>query len=148
MIQAEWTRLVSTAYQFVIKGKFAYDRLHYTSRKTVDFLGEEVTYNPQFDNVYDQQEGYLSVAHSLAITPYWKVDGATDVQYNKLNASRLGQGSPFTFPERYSFFTAVSTTLTIGALKAQAAILGTFTKEKVQYNEQAPNRSFVTPSVF
>ena len=148
LLQAEWKRKVNAHYQFVVKGKFAYDQLHYTSRKTVDFQGEEVTYNPQFDNVYEQQEWYVSAAHSLFLKPHWTVDLATDVQYNTLQASRLGQGSPFSFPERYSLYTSLSTTVHIGSFKAQAAVLGTFTQEKVKYNYQAPDRSFFTPSIF
>ncbi|MGG5505802.1 MULTISPECIES: TonB-dependent receptor [unclassified Myroides] len=148
MLQGEWKRTVSPYYQFVLKGKFAYDQLHYKSRKTVDFDGDEVTYNPQFDNTYEQQEWYVSAAHSLSLKPYWMVDWATDIQYNKLNASRVGQESLFSFPERYTFYTALSTRVTIGPLKAQAAILGTFTKEKVRYNYQAPDRTIFTPSVF
>lgn len=148
LMQGEWTRWVSPAYQFVVKGKFAYDQLHYTSRKTVDFEGEEVTYNPQFDNTFHQQDWYLSAVHAITLTPYWKVALATDGQYTKLRATRLGQGSPFSDPERYAVYTALSTTVTQGAFKAQATVLGSFTKEKVRYNVQAPDRSFVTPSIF
>jgi len=36
MVQAEWTRVVSPHYQFMLKGKFAYDLMQYQSRKTVD----------------------------------------------------------------------------------------------------------------
>jgi len=60
MVQAEWTRVVSPHYQFMLKGKFAYDLMQYQSRKTVDFEGEEVTYNPQFDNTFYQQDWYVS----------------------------------------------------------------------------------------
>ncbi|MDM1406296.1 TonB-dependent receptor plug domain-containing protein [Myroides sp. DF42-4-2] len=148
LMQAEWTSSVSPAYQFIVKGKFAYDQLHYTSRKTVDFEGEEVTYNPQFDNTYHQQEWYLSAAHAVALTPSWKVALATDAQYNIVRATRLGQGSPFSDPERYSFYSALSTTYTHGAFKAQAAVLGSFIKENAQYHAPATDRSFITPSVF
>ncbi|MGS4346320.1 TonB-dependent receptor [Myroides odoratus] len=148
MIQGEWKRQVSPFYQWMIKGKFAYDQLHYTARRTVDFQGEEVTYNPQFDNTYNQQEWYLSASHLFALTPFWTISLATDLQYNKLNATRLGQETPFAFPERYAFYTVLSTSVDFGALKAQANILGTFTAEKVQTGYQAPNRSLFTPSVF
>ncbi|WP_413511250.1 TonB-dependent receptor [Myroides odoratus] len=147
-IQGEWTRLVSASYQFLLKGKFAYDKMHYKSRKTVDFQGEEVTYNPQFDNTYCQQDWYVSAAHLFALSPIWKISLATDLQYAKLNATRLGQGTPFSYPERYTFYTALSTHLDLGAFKAQASVLGTFTNEKVKYNYQAPNRSLFTPSLF
>lgn len=148
VIQGEWKRKVSPLYQWMIKGKFAYDQLHYKSRKTVGFQGDEVTYNPQFDNTYHQQEWYVSAAHLFAITPSWQISLATDLQYNKLNATRLGQETLFSFPERYAFYTVLSTSLDLGKLKVQANLLGTFTDEKVKYNYQAPNRTFFTPSVF
>ncbi|WP_410878254.1 TonB-dependent receptor [Myroides sp. DW712] len=148
MVQGEWKRQVSPFYHWMIKGKFAYDQLHYTSRKTVDFQGEEVTYNPQFDNTYNQQEWYLSASHLFTLTSCWNVSLATDVQYNKLNATRVGQETPFAFPERYAFYTVLSTSIDLGAFKAQANILGTFTKERVKTGYQAPNRFLFTPSVF
>lgn len=147
MVQGEWKRQVSPFYQWMVKGKFAFDQLHYVSRKTVDFQGEEVTYNPQFDNTYNQQEWYLSGTHLFALTPFWTISLATDIQYNKLNVTRLGQETPFAFPERYAFYTVLSTSVDFGALKAQANILGTFTQEKVKTGYQAPNRSLFTPSV-
>ncbi|WP_158961696.1 TonB-dependent receptor [Myroides fluvii] len=148
MVQGEWKRVVSPLYQWMVKGKFAYDQLHYESRKTVGFQGEEVTYNPQFDNTYHQQEWYLSASHLFTLAPFWSVSLATDVQYNKLNATRLGQEALFTYPERYTFYTVLSTSVGVGRFKAQANLLGTFTAEKVRYNYQAPNRSLFTPSVF
>ncbi|MEC4112584.1 TonB-dependent receptor plug domain-containing protein [Myroides pelagicus] len=148
MAQGEWTRFVSDHYQFQIKGKYAYDQLHYLSRKTVGFQGEEVTYNPQFDNTFYQQEYFLSAAHLYKINSIWEVSLATDLQYNKLNATRKGQGTPFSYPERYTFYTALATSLNLGKFKAQANVLGTFTKEKVRVNYQAPNRSVFTPSIF
>ncbi len=148
LLQAEWKRKVSPFYQFVLKGKFAYDQMHYKARKTVAFEGDEVTYNPQFDNTYEQQDWYVSAAHSLTLKPYWTVDIATDMQYNKLLASRVGQESLFSFPERYALYTALSTRINIGPLNTQAAVLGTFTKEKVKHNYQAPDRSVFTPSIF
>lgn len=148
MVQGEWKRVVSPLYQWMIKGKFAYDQLHYKSRKTVGFQGEEVTYNPQFDNTYYQQEWYVSAAHLFRLMPTWEFSFATDLQYNKLNATRIGQEALFSFPERYTFYTVLSTSLNMGKWKAQGNLLGTFTAEKVKYNYQAPNRTLFTPSVF
>lgn len=148
MAQAEWTRFVSSKYEFLLKGKFAYDEMHYQSRKTVLFQGEEVTYNPQFDNTYFQQEWYISATHLYHILANWDVSLATDVQYNKLNATRKGQGTLFTYPERYTFYTSLATSLDLGKVKLQANVLGTFTDEHVRYNYKAPNKSMFSPSVF
>lgn len=148
MAQASWTRFVTDRYQFLLKGKFSYDLMHYKSRKTVAFQEEEVTYNPQFDNTFYQQDWYISAAHHYKISPIWEVSFATDLQYNKLNATRKGQGTPFSYPERISLITALATSLDLGKVKAQANLLGTFTKEKVRYNLQAPDRSAYAPSIF
>ncbi|MTG98998.1 TonB-dependent receptor plug domain-containing protein [Myroides sp. BIT-d1] len=148
MGQAEWTRYVSDRYQFLLKAKFAYDLMNYTSRKTVDFQGEEVTYNPQFDNTFYQQDWYISAAHLYKISPIWEVSLSTDLQYNKLNATRKGQGTLFSYPERYTFMTAFATSVDLGKVKAQGNILGTFTNEKVRHNFKAPNRSVWAPSLF
>lgn len=148
MAQATWTRLVSSNYQFLLKGKFAYDLMHYTSRKTVLFNGDEVTYNPQFDNTFYQQEWYISAAHLYKITPIWEVSFASDLQYNKLNATRKGQGVPFNFPQRFTLLTAFTTRVNLGKIKMQAAILGTFTKEKSRNTTPTQNNPIYSPSVF
>ncbi|MHC5200860.1 TonB-dependent receptor [Myroides sp. LJL119] len=148
MVQGQWTHFVNDMYSFKIKGKYAYDLTNYRSRKTVDFEGDEVTYNPQFDNTFYQQDYYLSAAHLIKLSPIWEFSVATDVQYNKLNATRKGQGGLFTYPERLTFLTSFATSLDLGKLKAQANVLGTFTHEKVKYNYRAPNRNIWAPSIF
>lgn len=148
MLQTEWTRFASDHYQFLLKGKFAYDLTHYLSRKTVIFEGEEVTYNPQFDNTFYQQDWYISAAHLYKINPVWEFSLSTDLQYNKLNASRKGQGTPFTYPERYTFLTAAAVSANWGKIKAQGNVLGTFTHEKVRNNYKAPDKSVFAPATF
>ena len=148
MLQGEWTNTSSEFYNLLVKGKFAYDYTQFLSRKTVDFEGEEVTYNPQFDNTFFQQNWYLSATNLFYITPIWQASFSADIDYAKLNATRLGQGTPFSFPTRYTYYLSVATSLDFGKVKAEANMLGTFTDEKVKYNYQAPNRSVFTPSIF
>ena len=148
MLQGQWKHFVNDFYSFQIKGKYAYDLTNYRSRKTVDFEGDEVTYNPQFDNTFYQQDYYLSAAHLFKLSPIWEFSVATDAQYNKLNATRKGQGTLFTYPERLTFLTSFATSLDLGKVKAQANVLGTFTHEKVRHNYKAPNRNIWAPSVF
>lgn len=148
MLQGEWINTSSEFYNLLVKGKFAYDYTQFLSRKTVDFEGEEVTYNPQFDNTFFQQNWYLSATNLFYITPAWQASFSADIDYEKLNATRLGQDTPFSFPTRYTYYLSVATSLDLGKVKAEANILGTFTDEKVKYNYQAPNRSVFTPSIF
>ncbi|MHC5308623.1 TonB-dependent receptor [Myroides sp. LJL116] len=148
MVQGHWTRFISDFYSFKLKAKYAYDFTNYLSRKTVDFEGDEVTYNPQFDNTFYQQNYYVSGAHLFKITPIWEVAVSTDFQYDKLNATRKGQGTLFTYPERFTFLSSVATSLDLGKVKAQANVLGTFTHEKVRHNYRAPDRNMWAPSLF
>ncbi|MCP1995364.1 TonB-dependent receptor [Flavobacterium sp. HSC-61S13] len=148
MAQAELTQFVTDRYQFQIKGKFAYDYTRYMARDSIEFFENQVTKNLQVDNSYYQQDFYLSAVNLYKITPEWEVSLATDLQYNKLNATREGIGTLFTYPERMSFISALATSLNLGSFKAQASVLGTFTKEKVRNNLQAPDRSVFSPALF
>ncbi|WP_430614263.1 TonB-dependent receptor [Flavobacterium sp. JP2137] len=148
LAQAELTQFVTDRYKFQIKGKFAYDYTRYLSRDSIEFFENQVTKNLQVDNSYYQQDYYISAVNLYKITPHWEVSLATDLQYNKLNATREGIGTLFTYPERLSFISAVATSLDLGSFKAQASVLGTFTKEKVRNNLQAPDRSVFSPALF
>ncbi len=147
-IQGQWTKFISDLYSFKVKAKYSYDYTNYLSRKTVDFQGEEVTYNPQFDNTFYQQDYYISGANLFNITPIWQVSISTDFQYNKLNATRRGQNSVFSYPERYTFLASLATTIDLGKVKVQANILGTMTHEKVRYNHKSPDKNIWAPSIF
>lgn len=148
MAQAELTHYVNDRYKFQLKSKFAYDYTRYVARDSIEFFENQVTKNLQVDNSYYQQDFYVSAVNLYRITPEWEVSLATDAQYNKLNATRQGIGTLFTYPERFSFITALATSLDLGPIKAQASLLGTFTKEKVRHNLQAPDRSEFSPAVF
>lgn len=145
--QSSWTHSPFDKYQFQIKGKFAYDYTRYLARNTVVFDDELVTQNLQADNSFFQQDYYLSIAHHYDITTNWDVAVATDLQYNKLNASRKGIQTPFSYPERLSFLTSIASSVNFGKFKAQAHLLGTFTQENVKNNQKAPDRSLFTPSL-
>lgn len=148
LVQAELTQYVSDRYKFQIKGKFAYDYTRYLARDSIEFLENQLTKNLQVDNSYYQQDFYVSAVNLYQITPEWAVSLATDLQYNKLNATREGIGTLFTYPERLSFISAIATSLDLGSFKAQASILGTFTKEKVKNNFQAPDQNAFSPALF
>lgn len=146
--QATWTKYFSAFYNLKIKAKYSYDQTHFLSRKTVDFEGDQVTYNPQFDNTFYQQNYFASMAHLFNITAFWKASFSSDIKYEKLNATRIGQGALFTYPQRFTFYNAIATSIEIGAVKLQANLLSTTTHEKVRYNYKAPNRQVWNPSLF
>lgn len=144
--QTTFVKDITPKYKLQLNGKFAYDYTHYLSRDTVQFLQENVTKKMQFDNTYYQQDWYLSVVNMYSILPVWDVSLSVDFQYNKLNAVMRGVGTPFTFPQRYTTWAALATALNLGKWKLQADILGTFVREKVRNNMQAPNKSELSPA--
>lgn len=144
--QATFVKDITPKYKLQLNGKFAYDYTHYLSRDTVQFLQENVTKKMQFDNTYYQQDLYLSVVNMYSILPVWDVSLSVDFQYNKLNAVMRGVGTPFTFPQRYTTWAALATALNLGKWKLQADILGTFVREKVRNNVQAPDKSELSPA--
>ncbi len=104
--QASLVKDVSEKYKFQLKGKFAYDYTHYIARDTTNVLGETVTEGAQSDDSYYQQEAYFSAVNMYSILPTWDVSLSTDFQYNKLNATRRGIQTQFSFPRalyRFSF---------------------------------------------
>ena len=135
-------------YKLQLNGKFAYDYTHYLSRDTVLFMEESVTKKMQYDNTYYQQDWYLSLTNMYAVSSIWDVSLSVDFQYNKLNATMRGVGTPFTFPQRYTTWIALATALNLGKVKMQADLLGTFAIEKVRNNVKSPDKSELSPAFF
>ncbi|MDR2123133.1 MAG: TonB-dependent receptor [Flavobacteriaceae bacterium] len=146
--QAGFTKDITSKYKFQIKGKYAYDYTHYLSRDSVLFMGSSVTKKMQFDNSYYQQEFYLTAVNAYSISPIWDVSLSADFQYNKLNATMRGVGTLFTYPQRYSLWSSLASSLDLGKLKAQTSILGTFVTEEVRNNAGSPDKSELAPAVF
>lgn len=135
-------------YKLQLNGKFAYDYTHYLSRDTVLFMEESVTKKMQYDNTYYQQDWYLSLTNMYAVSSIWDVSLSVDFQYNKLNATMRGVGTPFTFPQRYTTWIALATALNLGKVKMQADLLGTFAIEKVRNNVKSPDKSELSSAFF
>ena len=147
-VQATFVKDVTPKYKLQLNGKFAYDYTHYVSRDTFLILDDTVTKAMQFDNTYYQQDWYLSMVNMYNILHNWDVSLSVDFQYNKLNAVTRGVGVPFSFPQRYTTWAALATSVDLGKLKLQASLLGTFVIEKVRNNAKAPDKSELSPAVF
>ena len=111
-------------------------------------MEESVTKKMQYDNTYYQQDWYLSLTNMYAVSSIWDVSLSVDFQYNKLNATMRGVGTPFTFPQRYTTWIALATALNLGKVKMQADLLGTFAIEKVRNNVKSPDKSELSPAFF
>lgn len=146
--QSSLTKDVSEKYKFQLKGKFAYDYTHYIARDTTNVLGETVTEGVQSDDSYYQQEAYFSAVNMYSILPTWDVSLSTDFQYNKLNATRRGIQTQFSFPQRYTALVSLASSFRYEGFKVLGNVLATRVIEEVKYNAKAPNKTEFTPAIF
>ena len=146
--QASLIKDVSDKYKLQLKGKFAYDYTHYIARDTTNVLGETVTEGAQSDDSYFQQEAYFSAVNLYSILPTWDVSLSTDFQYNKLNATRRGIQTQFSFPQRYTALVSLATSYRYEGFKVLGNVLATRVIEEVKYNAKAPNKTEFTPALF
>ncbi|MBO9585019.1 MAG: TonB-dependent receptor [Flavobacterium sp.] len=146
--QASLVKDISEKYKFQLKGKFAYDYTHYIARDTTNVLGETVTEGAQSDDSYFQQEAYFSAVNMYSISSTWDVSLSTDFQYNKLNATRRGIQTQFSFPQRYTALVSLASSYRYEGFKVLGNVLATRVIEEVKYNAKAPNKTEFTPAIF
>ncbi|MCV9933596.1 TonB-dependent receptor [Flavobacterium sp. LS1R47] len=146
--QASLVKDFSKKYKFQAKVKYAYDYTHYVARDTTNILGEIVTEGAQSDDSYYQQEIYFSAVNMYNILPTWDVSLSTDFQYNKLNATRKGIQTQFSFPQRYTALFSLASSFRLGQFKALGSVVGTYVQEEVRYNAKAPDKKEFTPALF
>lgn len=111
-LQGSLTRKPLPFYTFFIKGKYAYDYLHYFSDE------EDSMY---IDNRYHQQEAYVSSAHMFSIFPWWSANLSVDAQWNRLEADLVD----FVYPKRYTVLAAAATSLQFSRISVQGSLLYT-----------------------
>lgn len=146
--QGNFTKDFSDRYHFQVKGKYAYDKMHYIARDVTDFMGEETTQGAQFDDSYYQQEFYTSVINMYNLTDWWDVSASVDFQWNKLNANRKGINTPFSYPVRYTLLGAVASSFNFNKFKAMVSVNGAFVHENVKNNAKAPDKKELSPAIF
>lgn len=146
--QAFLVKDFSSKYKFQARVKYADDHTHYIARDTTSILGETVTESAQSDDSYHQQEIYLSAVNMYSILPAWDVSLSTDFQYNKLDATRKGIQTQFSYPQRYTALVSLASSFQLGEFKVMGNILGTHVKELVRYNAKAPDKTEFTPALF
>ncbi len=146
--QAFFTKEFTEKYKFQARGKYAFDYMHYVARDTTSILGETVTEGAQSDDSYYQQEYYLSAVNIYSISPYWDISLAMDFQYNRLNATRKGIQTKFSYPQRYTTLFSLASSYRFRNFKILASILGTHVNDKVRYNAGASDKTEFTPALF
>lgn len=122
-------------YHARLAAKYAYYLTKYVNRDTTVMA---------IDNVYRQQEFYLSTSHLYNITPFWDVSAAYDVQWNKMNADMYG----FVYPTRWHHFASVATALRLGRLKMQGSVVFNYVRDRVRLAASPGDKTVWTPAFF
>lgn len=138
-VQGSFEKEISSRYKFQINSKFADDYTRY--------YNDNPGGTPLFiDNVYKQQEFYISTAQQYSPYKFWKINLSADYQYNTLD-SNLRQ---FAYPQRHTELIALATQFDFNKFKIQGSVLGTFVQEKIENTTFSvpQNRSEFTPTVF
>ncbi|MBD8080880.1 TonB-dependent receptor plug domain-containing protein [Chryseobacterium caseinilyticum] len=138
-VQGSFEKEISSRYKFQINSKFADDYTRY--------YNDNPGGTPLFiDNVYKQQEFYVSTAQQYSPYKFWKINLSADYQYNTLD-SNLRQ---FAYPQRHTELIALATQFDFNKFKIQGSVLGTFVQEKIENTTFSvpQNRSEFTPTVF
>lgn len=147
-LQGDFIKDFTSRYHFQLKAKYANDYMNYLARDSTLILGEMVTESAQFDNSFYQQEGYLSAVNMFNLTPWWDASLSIDYQWNKLNGTMKGIGTPFAFPRRYTSLASIASSVNLGKLKAMGSVIGTYLHETVKSGAEAPDKKEITPAFF
>lgn len=152
-VQGNFTKTFVRGYDFQFNAKYSNDWMRYLNPDTTLMY---------LDNVFTQQEVYLSMAHRVAICGgqavnnklrrtdiNWDISVSADYQWNYLQANLAN----FVYPERSTVLAAVATQFYWKYFKAQASVLGTFVFDKIHQPSQtmptaSKQRPQFTPAVF
>ena len=95
------------------------------------------------NNIYKQEEFYLTLSNRYKINSLWDVVLSTDYQRNTLDANLYR----FPYPTRQTVLIALATEIRLNRLNIQANLLGTLVNDKVEQYYSAGNKSELTPTV-
>ena len=122
------------SYSSLLSGKYAYDYIYYKSDTLLQRLR----------NKYHIHEFYLSSANIFTILPFWSANISADAMYNKMNSDMAG----FIYPQRYSGWIAVASSLQLEHFKLQVSLLTTIIHEETKEETSVKhNRSKLTPTI-
>ena len=133
--QASWQKSIGERFSTRWLAKYGFYRTHYANRDT--------TVLP-VDNIYRQQELYLSTANVVEMLPGWSASLSYDFRWNKLDATTYR----FARPTRRTHTLSVATALDLHRLKVQASLVGMLVKDHTQLNNERNTDSQLTPALF
>ncbi len=121
-------------YSFLVNAKYANDYLHYIQPDSITMY---------INNIYRQQELYLSAAQGYTVNKILDFSLSVDYQYNFLASDMLG----FVYPSRHSLFAAASGNLRLKRFKIQSAFMANLITESLRYGTATPDRQAYSPSL-
>jgi outer membrane cobalamin receptor len=122
-------------YHFRVNAKYAADYTHYQDH--------EPTATIKHDDIYRQQEVYLSAVNKYDILPFWSASLATDFQYNTLDANTPA----FARPQRFTALTALASALDFSWMKMQASLLSSAVRDDAATEQATPVIHKYTPAL-
>ncbi|QES87494.1 TonB-dependent receptor plug domain-containing protein [Rhizosphaericola mali] len=135
-IQTKYDKKINSFYQLSVISKFSYDFTRYIDPETVGTNGI-------LNNVYNNQEYYISFANQFKINSFWTVLASFDGKYNYLNANLYD----FAYPSRKTILGLVASQWKWRQLEIQANVLQTMTFDRVSFGPRQPNRKIATPTL-
>jgi len=144
-VQGQWQRTVGNVFSTRWLAKYAFYRTHYANRDTTRL---------PVDNLYRQQEVYVSTANVVELLPNWSASLSYDLRWNTLWADTYH----FAHPRRLTHALAAATAVDYRRLKAQASLVGTMVNDRQHHSPSkiqpstlnAQNSKFtrLTPALF
>lgn len=134
-VQGSLMRRPVPFYSFSLKGKYAYNYMHYL---------EDSDNNKYINNHYRQHEAYVSSANMFSIFPWWSADLSVDFQWNRLDADLVD----FVYPSRYTLLAAAATSMQFSRVSVQASLLYTHVTDVTRRRgQQAGAKNRFSPTV-
>jgi outer membrane cobalamin receptor len=130
--QGQFRKSFAPFYSLLVSGKYSYDYLHYLADPSTPA-----------DNRYCQRQAYLSAANLFHILPWWSANLSIDGQWNRLDADL----ADFAYPQRLTILGAAATSVNFKKLSAQASLLYTHVRDRVQRGSGPADRNHLAPTV-
>ena len=115
--QGRFQKSFSRLYSLQVNAKYARDYMRYLNPDTTLML---------INNRFWQDELYVSAANRFRIFPWLDLNASADYQWNYLNSTLMN----FAYPTRHTLLGAVAAAITLGPLKGQASLLGTYVNDR------------------
>ena len=131
--QGQYQKSIGNVFSTKWLAKYAFYRTHYANRDTTRL---------PVDNLYKQQEAYLSTANVVELRPNWSASLSYDLRWNKLWADTYN----FARPMRFTHALSVATAIDYRRLKMQASVVGTYVHDRVKGDTKHVER--LTPALF